>query len=78
ANPKEALAFLKEADKIFGFIFSKQKKESIPVQIKKLVETREKYRKQQNWRKSDQLRNRIKGEGWWVEDTVDGPKIKPL
>ena len=73
---KETLKFFKEADKILGFIFSKEKKDSIPAKIKKLTAIREKYRKQNNWQKADELRKQIEQRGWEIEDTSTGPKIK--
>jgi len=76
---KDILEFLKGADQIFNFIFwQKPKKREIPSNILKLVKEREKYRKKGDYKKSDEIRNKIKEKGWWVEDTKEGPKIKRL
>jgi len=73
---RKTYKFFREIDEIFGiFDF---KKEIIPQKIKKLVEQREKYRQQKNWQKSDELRQKIKKLGFWVEDTSKGPKVKKL
>jgi len=73
---KKTYKFFREIDEIFGiFDF---KKEVIPQKIKKLVEQREKYRQQKKWQKSDELRQKIKKLGFWVEDTSKGPKVKKL
>ncbi len=74
-NSKIILEFLRKIDNIFNFIFWKKLKPIIPAEIKKLVKEREKYRKQKNWRKSDEIRQKIKELGWLVEDTGKGPII---
>jgi len=63
-------------DKVLGLGLSKIKKSEIPQEIIKIVEEREKYRKENNWKKSDELREKIKSLGFIVEDTAKGPKIK--
>lgn len=73
---KKTYNFFKKIDKIFGILDLKQEK--IPQQIKRLIEDREKARKQKNYKKSDQIRQKIKKLGFWIEDTPKGPKIKKL
>ncbi len=73
---KKAYNFLKEIDKIFNILDFK--KEIIPVEVKKLIAQRETVRKQKDYKKSDELREKIKKLGYWVDDTVKGPKIKKL
>ncbi|MEK7562670.1 MAG: cysteine--tRNA ligase [Patescibacteria group bacterium] len=76
--------FFEKINKIFGIINFKNVKTSaswrkpIPGEIKKLVKEREKFRKQQNWQKSDELRIKIEEQGFIVEDTVSGPVIKKI
>lgn len=75
----KALQFLKKADEIFGFIFwNKKQKQKTPKKILKLVKEREKYRRERNWKKADELRQKIKKLGWWIQDTKEGPKIKKI
>ena len=73
---KEILAFLHEMDKIFGFIFAKQKISAVPNEIKKLLVQREQYREQKLWNKADELRKKLLAKGWLIEDTPSGPKLK--
>ena len=73
---KENLVFLKETDKFFNFIFSKEIKPKIPKDILRLVELREKYRQENNWIKSDEIRKQINDLGYSLEDTKQGPKLK--
>ncbi len=73
---KENLSFLKETDKFFHFIFSKETKPKLPRNVLNLVKLREKYRQEKNWLKADEIRRKIKQIGYQVEDTKKGPEIK--
>lgn len=77
-NIKDILQFLKETDRIFNFIFWPEPKQKPSPVIMKLVKQREEYRKKGLWQKADQIRQQIKKQGWWVEDTKKGPKLKKL
>ncbi|MEK6856889.1 MAG: cysteine--tRNA ligase [Nanoarchaeota archaeon] len=63
-------------DKIFGLNLDKIKTAKISLSVLKLVKEREKYRQENNFKKSDELRKKIRKLGWLVEDTPQGPKIK--
>ena len=73
---KGKIRTIKEMDKIFSLDLLKKKITKIPVEVKKLANEREKYRRQKNWQKSDEIRQKIKELGWLVEDTEKGPIIK--
>jgi len=47
----------------------------IPHEVTQLAEEREKARREKNWKRSDELRDRISAHGWEVRDTKDGPKL---
>ena len=47
----------------------------IPAEVTKLKEERENARREKNWKRSDELRERISALGWQVRDTRDGPKL---
>jgi cysteinyl-tRNA synthetase len=49
--------------------------EKIPADIMKLVGERESARVAKDWKKSDELRDKIVALGWEVRDTEDGPKL---
>jgi len=80
---RNILKFLKKTDKIFNFIFwtppthHPKPKEKIPAEILKLVKEREEYRQKGDFRKADEIRRKIKDLGYQIEDTKEGPKIKP-
>lgn len=77
-DKSDILQFLKDVDKIFGFIFifENNKKLSIDPKIKKLIEKREELRRQKQWELADKIRKEIESFGLKIEDTPFGPKIK--
>ena len=50
---------------------------AIPDEVAKLAEERENARREKNWKRSDELRERISALGWEVRDTKDGSKLTP-
>jgi len=48
---------------------------AIPDEVAQLAEQREEARRDKNWKRSDELRERISALGWEVRDTKDGPKL---
>lgn len=77
-SSKDKYSLLLDFDKVLGLNIGKIKKIEIPFEIKKLVEIREKYRQEKNWKLSDEVRQEIQEKGYLVEDTKKGPKIKKL
>lgn len=71
---KKAYNLMKEFDKIFNILDFK--KETVPQKVLTLVKQREKAREEKNWQKADELRQKIKKLGYWVEDTDKGPVVK--
>ena len=67
---------IREMDEVLGLNLLKKEKLSIPIKIKKLVQKREKCRKEQKWQESDKIRKEIERLGYRVEDTAKGTKIK--
>lgn len=66
-------------DKILGLKLDEYlgKPLEIPNEVKKLVDEREKVRKAGDFKKADELRGRIGKMGFEIEDTSQGPKVKP-
>jgi cysteinyl-tRNA synthetase len=48
---------------------------AIPDEVAQVAEERENARREKNWKRSDELRDRISALGWEVRDTKDGPKL---
>ena len=74
---KQVLDFLNSIDKVFGFIFKKEKIR-IPKNVQKLVERREKLRQQKKWEEADKIRKQVEDLGYEIQDTPSGPKIRKL
>lgn len=72
------LRTVKKMDKVLGLNLLKKEKLSIPKDIKDLVNKRDKARKAKDWTESDNLRDRLKREGWAVDDTPKGAKVRKL
>ncbi len=68
------LEFIKNFDDLFAII---PDKESVPRELYDLIEKREKARLNQDWKTADKIRNLLLKEGWLVEDSPDGPKLRP-
>ena len=63
-------------DDVFGLDLLKKETIKIPGEIKKIAEERVEARKNKNWGKSDELRNKINKLGWEIADTSEGYKLK--
>jgi cysteinyl-tRNA synthetase len=48
-----------------------------PPNVLDLVAKRQTARQQKDWSKSDELRDQILDLGWQVQDTAEGPQLKP-
>jgi cysteinyl-tRNA synthetase len=70
---KEVLDFFKEIDSILGVL--KHHHGSVPEEVKALAEERERARKDKNWAKSDELREKINALGYSIADSREGYKI---
>ena len=49
----------------------------LPADVAQLAEQRENARREKNWKRSDELRDRILELGWETRDTKDGQKLAP-
>ena len=56
-------------------LVEKEKGQELPPEIAALAEAREMARRAKDWRKSDELRDKLNALGWKVRDTKDGQKI---
>ncbi len=50
---------------------------AVPAEVAQLAKDRENARREKNWKRSDELRDRILALGWEVRDTKDGQKLAP-
>ena len=71
-------ATILDFDKILGLGFENLKEEIIPTEILKLKDEREEARKNKDFQKSDELRDKINSLGYEVKDTSEGQKINKI
>ncbi len=66
-------------DRVLGFGLDRLTlaPETVPAEVLKLVKERQAARHARDWPTSDRLRDRIAELGFSVEDTAQGPRIKP-
>jgi len=69
---------IEKIDEVLGLDLLKKEKEEVPKEILKLVDEREKARKETNFELADRLREEIKKKGWVVEDAQEEVKIKKI
>ena len=77
-NPKTKYELIIDFDKVLGLNLADVKTEKIPTEIFKLSKEREKYRKENNFKKADEFRKKLESLGWLIEDTKQGPRIKKI
>ncbi len=77
-DAKEVLNILYDFDKVLGLGFKNIKLTATPAEVEGLSEKREEYRKNKDWAKADEIRERIKTMGYLVEDSSSGPVIKKV
>jgi len=72
----EKYYLLIDFDKIFGLSLDKVKKINISSKIRDLIEERENYRKEKDWKSADKTRKEIERSGYIIEDLKNGTKIR--
>ena len=75
-SSKERVTLAEQFDTVLGLGISEFGSETIPAEIKALAEQREKYRKEKNFSESDRIRDEIKTQGYVIDDTSDGYKLR--
>ena len=69
---------IKEIDSVLGLSLLIKEKIKVPENVKKLAEERENFRKEKNWERSDELREKINNLGYLVEDIKKGYSLKKI
>jgi cysteinyl-tRNA synthetase len=70
------LAVWEKIDSVLG-IGAKSEVE-IPADINSLLEARQAARKAKDFKRADAIREELKSQGWLIEDTPKGPKLKKI
>src|SRR3989344_4890202 len=69
---------IKKMDEVLGLKLLEKEKQNIPEEIITLARERGKARKNKDFKKSDELREKIKKHGWEIADTQEGWKLKKI
>lgn len=77
-SKEDKKATILDFDKILGLGFENIKEEEIPEEILKIIQEREVARKNKDFAKSDELRDKIKSLGYEIEDKGENYKIKKI
>ena len=72
---KAGNAFIEYFNSIFAILDSPN---VLPDEIKSLVDSREDYRKNKEWKKSDSIREKLLSLGWKLKDTKSGTKVTKI
>lgn len=75
-SAQNKLFMLHDFDQVLGLGLKDVKQDEIPSEILQLVEERETARKNKDFAKSDELRNKIQEMGYILEDSAGGAKVK--
>jgi cysteinyl-tRNA synthetase len=69
---------IEKMDDVLGLDLLKKEEIKVPSEVQKLVEEREKARKEKDWSRADELRDKIKELGYQVDDTKEGVRVSKL
>ncbi len=73
---KEKYALLLDFDKVLGFDIKNFKRAELDKDIQELINEREKARKAKDFKRADEIRNKLKEQGILLEDTPKGVRWK--
>lgn len=77
AEAQKILSLFSRWDRILGIIpFPTKKSDSPPEHLLELLKKRNRAREAKNWGESDLLRDQISKEGYLIEDTAEGSRLK--
>jgi len=75
AGARNALALLDRLDQVTG-ILAPSLEEAAPADVLDRVKARQEARRAKDFAQADALRDELLAEGWVIEDTADGPRVK--
>lgn len=77
-SPADRKATILDFDKVLGLGFENLKEETIPEEIHEIAMERQEARKNKDFKKSDELRDKINSLGYKIKDTSSGVKISKI
>lgn len=77
-NAEGKIQTIEKIDEVFCLGLLKKENVKIPAEIKKLAEERKQARKNKDWKKADEIREKINKLGFGINDAEEGSKIVRL
>ncbi|MGA8163886.1 MAG: cysteine--tRNA ligase [Waddliaceae bacterium] len=75
---KQVLDHMRHIDKVLGILTFDKKEEEIPSHLLEALEKRNAARREKDWAAADQLRDEILSQGYQIEDTPAGARLKKV
>lgn len=72
---KEGIAHIKELTDVLGVMQHTEDEDSADPEIQALVDERQAARKEKNWAKADEIRDKLKKMGYTIKDTPQGAQL---
>ena len=72
---KEGIAHIKELTDVLGVMQHTEDEDSADPEIQALVDERQAARKEKNWAKADEIRDKLKEMGYTIKDTPQGAQL---
>jgi cysteinyl-tRNA synthetase len=69
-------AFLRQMDEVLGIIFFGKEETEISIELLELLKKREEARSKKDWKLADECRDLLLEQGYLIEDTPKGAKLK--
>ena len=75
AGASELRSFFEEIDAVLGIL---PEEAEIDPEVRRLADERDKARRERNWKRADEIRDKVKEMGYVLEDTPKGVRIKRI
>lgn len=77
-DAKGKIGTIKKMDKVFGLDLLKEDIIDVPEDVREIAEEREVARSKKDFKKSDELRDKLKEMGWVVKDSKEGYDLEKI
>jgi cysteinyl-tRNA synthetase len=75
-DARDAMSALHEVDEVLGILRHEGEPAELPPEIQQLVQERDEARKKTDFRRADEIRDRLSTEGYLIEDHAAGTRVK--
>jgi cysteinyl-tRNA synthetase len=77
ADAAALLADWKEVEMVLG-MSKPHRDRAVPPEMMDLLQARQEARWNKDFSRADAIREELKSRGWMIDDTSEGPKLKPI